>query len=58
MLEFNPFFRPSAKQLLKSKLFDEFRKPNDKSTTTAPFRIKLKIDEKEDMINYEANDFR
>ena len=25
MLEFNPFFRPSAKQLIQSKLFDNIR---------------------------------
>jgi hypothetical protein len=25
---------------------------------TAPYRIKLKLDEKEDMIDYENNDFR
>ena len=53
MLEFNPYFRPSAKQLLKSKLFDHLRKPEDNGIATAPYRIKLKLDEKDDMINYE-----
>ena len=58
MLEFNPYFRPSAKQLLKSQLFDQLRKPEDKGIITAPYRIKLKIDEKDDMIDYEQNDYR
>ena len=53
MLEFNPYFRPSAKQLLNSKLFDHLRKPEDNGIATAPYRIKLKLDEKDDMINYE-----
>ena len=58
MLEFNPYFRPSAKQLLNSKLFDHLRKPEDNGIATAPYRIKLKLDEKDDMINYEQNDYR
>ena len=34
MLEFNPYFRPTAKQLLKNKIFDSVRiKSNEESTT-------------------------
>ena len=42
MLEFNPFFRPSAKQLLKSKLFDDFR--IKKNEVGAPAKIYLTVD--------------
>lgn len=28
MLQFNPYFRPTAKELLKSDYFDDVRKPN------------------------------
>ena len=34
MLEFNPYFRPTAKQLLKNKIFDSVRiKSNEESAT-------------------------
>lgn len=42
MLEFNPYFRPSAYELLKSKFFDDIRcKQNQKQ---APFKLLLDVD--------------
>jgi hypothetical protein len=42
MLEFNPYYRPTAKQLLKNPIFDKIRDPmNEKA---APFKIKIKFD--------------
>lgn len=29
MLEFNPFFRPSAQQLLENEIFDDIRIPSN-----------------------------
>lgn len=43
MLEFNPKFRGSASQLLKSKVFDKIRKPE--MEVAAPFQIKLAVDQ-------------
>lgn len=43
MLEFNPNFRGTAAELLKSKVFDKIRKPE--MEVSAPFQIKLAIDE-------------
>ena len=51
MLEINPYFRPSAKQLLKNKVFDEIRCKSD--TVSAPYRVKVKIDDKEMGMNYD-----
>lgn len=56
MLEINPYFRPSAKQLIKNKLFDKIRRKSD--ILSAPFRVKIKIDEKESAINYEDRDYK
>lgn len=56
MLEINPYFRPSAKQLLKNKLFDKIRRKAD--VLQAPFRVKINIDEKEWAINYEDLDYK
>ena len=51
MLKFNPFFRVSASELLKSKVFDEFRiKKNEKSASE---KILLEID-KDESFNYES----
>ena len=44
MLEINPHFRPSAKQLLKSSIFESVRNKNDKKNATCPYRLKIKID--------------
>ena len=42
MLEFNPYFRPTAKQLLKYPIFDKIRDPHIEKA--APFKIKIKFD--------------
>lgn len=42
MLEFNPYFRPSAKQLLQNPIFDDLRQKNNENA--APFKIKLFFD--------------
>ena len=54
MLEFNPYYRPSANQLLKSKIFDKFQTKQ----TTPPHAIKFKLDINEDKIDYEKADYR
>ena len=58
MLEFNPHFRPSAKQLLKNKIFDSIRHENDIKSAISPYRIKIKIDQNEDAIDYENTNIR
>ena len=51
MLKFNPFFRVSASELLKSKVFDEFR--INKNEKSASEKILLEID-KDESFNYES----
>ena len=41
MLTYNPHYRPSAKQLLKSRIFDDIRTKVD---TIAPYKIAIKYD--------------
>ena len=50
MLQFNPNFRQSPKQLLKNKLFDRIRNPE--MERPAPFKISLDVDE-EGSFDYE-----
>lgn len=50
LLEFNPFYRASAKDCLKSKIFDKIRVPALEED--APFKITLDID-KEGAFDYE-----
>ena len=45
MLEFNPWFRKSPKELLKMSLFDQFRQ--ESMEVDAPFKITLEIDQDE-----------
>jgi hypothetical protein len=56
MLQFNPYLRPSAKDLLKNKIFDPIRiKENEISCTT---KIKIKVDYDVNLaVNYEENGF-
>ena len=54
MLEYNPYYRPTAKQLLKSKLFDDIRVPEMQGI--APFKIVIKIDNNEWQQTYTKND--
>ena len=41
MLQFNPYFRPTAKQLLKDKYFDEIRKKEVEKAAKLPYRLKV-----------------
>ncbi len=51
MLEFNPFFRPTAKECLQSKMFDGIRVPGLESS--APFKINIDVDRNEFEFDYE-----
>ena len=42
MLQFNPFLRPSAKELLKNKYFDDVRE--ESKEITSPFKLNLEFD--------------
>ena len=53
MLELNQFFRPSAKTLLKNKIFDPIRiKDNEKH---ADYKIKIHVDIGEEAENYKTD---
>ena len=54
MLEFNPWFRKSPKELLKMKVFDQIRK--ESMEVDAPFKITLEIDQ-DDVFDYEECKF-
>ena len=56
MLEINPYFRPSAQQLLKNPVFDGSRIP--KNEVTAPCKEKINIDCKDQAIDYENCEFK
>ena len=43
MVQFNPFHRPTAKDLLKDTYFDSVR--DDKAEADAPFKIMLTCDQ-------------
>lgn len=45
MLQINPYFRPSAKELLSNKIFDKYRR--DDLEEPSPFKLTLDIDDKE-----------
>ena len=45
MLEFNPYFRPTARQLLKNKIFDSIRIPSIEERS--PQKIVIDIDKNE-----------
>ena len=46
MLEINPYFRPSAKQLLKNPIFDQVRVSENEAI--AQYKIKMKFDINDD----------
>ena len=52
MLEINPFFRKSARELIKNPYFDEIRMKDNEDY--APEKIKLDIDA-DGSFNYEEN---
>lgn len=51
MLEFNPYYRPTAKECLQSKLFDSIRVPGLEAS--APFKINIDVDRNEFKFDYE-----
>ena len=51
MLEFNPYFRPTAKECLSNKIFDSIRVPGLESS--APFKINIDVDRNEFEFDYE-----
>lgn len=50
MLAFNPVFRPSAKELLQSKIFDNIRNKTNEADATK--RINIDIDMNEHQATY------
>ena len=52
MLNFNPFFRPTAKECLQNKLFDKIRVQGLEAS--APFKINIDVDRNEFKYNYES----
>jgi len=51
MLEFNPFFRSSAREILKHKIFDDIR--IHENERQAPQKLKLEVDA-DDAFDYET----
>lgn len=47
MVQFNPYFRPTAAECLNSKLFDQIRSPDQEAA--APRQIELEIDAKSEL---------
>ena len=55
MLELNPYFRPSAKELLRSRYFDEIRVEAYETHTTSKLCLEVDQDEAFDL---DGNDFK
>ena len=56
MLEFNPYFRPTASQLIESKVFDSIRVPkNEKLDPYSSLKSKVKIDHNDYRYDYELD---
>ena len=57
LLEFNPFFRPSATEILRSPVFDKIRNGKLESVlgNSAPFRIE-NSDEFDQFFDHEKNE--
>ena len=56
MLEINPYFRPTASQLIESKVFDKIRVPrNEKLEPYSSLKTKVKIDHNEYRYDYEQD---
>ena len=51
MLEFNPYFRPTAKECLQSPLFSNIRVQGLEAS--APFKINIDVDRNEHKFDYE-----
>ena len=54
MLEFNPFFRPTAKECLQNKIFDGIRVAG--LEVSAPFKINIDVDRNEYKFDYENSE--
>ena len=54
MLEFNPFFRPTAKECLQNKIFDNIRVAG--LEVSAPFKINIDVDRNEYKFDYENSE--
>ena len=56
MLEINPYYRPTASQLIESKIFDSIRVPrNEKLEPYSNLKTKVRIDHNEFKYDYEAD---
>ncbi len=51
MLEFNPYFRPTAKECLQNKIFDNIRVAG--LEISAPFKINIDVDRNQYQFDYE-----
>jgi len=51
MLEFNPYFRPTAKECLQNKIFDNIRVTG--LEISAPFKINIDVDRNQHQFDYE-----
>ena len=51
MLEFNPYFRPTAKECLQNKIFDNIRVAG--LEISAPFKINIDVDRNQHQFDYE-----
>lgn len=54
MLEFNPFFRPTAKECLQNKIFDNIRVAG--LEVSAPFKINIDVDRNQYQFDYENSE--
>ena len=56
MLEINPYYRPTASQLIESKIFDSIRVPrNEKLEPYSNLKTKVRIDHNEFKYDYESD---
>ena len=56
MLEFNPFFRPTAKECLSNPLFKNIRVSGLEAS--APFKINIDVDRNEHKFDYEETSIK
>ena len=56
MLEFNPFFRPTAKECFSNPLFKNIRVPGLEAS--APFKINIDVDRNEHKFDYEEQNIK
>mmetsp|Transcript_32118 Transcript_32118/g.49116 ORF Transcript_32118/g.49116 Transcript_32118/m.49116 type:complete len:99 (+) Transcript_32118:403-699(+) len=63
MLEFNPHFRQSAKELLRSPIFDKIRRPEMEKAASSKLSLAVDADgvydyEDERFLKYELDDYK